>query len=94
MVSQSRSPVNLCPPAVFVADSTNVFMSSWFENRTNIGSCVPEEPIVVSVPKVIKCLSGIETKAKELFVGAPVIAVALFVTPLDVSHWYIPPLTS
>jgi hypothetical protein len=37
--------------------------------------------MVVSVPKQTKCLSGVETKAKELFVGAPEIAVARTAVP-------------
>ena len=34
-------------------------------------------PIVVSVPKQIKCLSGVDTKVNCAAVGAPLIAVAL-----------------
>jgi len=34
-------------------------------------------PIVVSVPKAIKCLSGVETKVNCVAVGAPLIMVAL-----------------
>jgi len=43
----------------------------------NIGSCVDLVPIVVSVPKNIKCLSGVDTKLNADAVGAPVIIVAL-----------------
>ena len=70
------------PPAVFVTDSANSLMSSWSENRTNNGSCVLESPTVVSVPKQIKCLSGLEIRANVLALGAPLIAVARVSTPL------------
>ena len=43
----------------------------------NIGSCVDLVPIVVSVPKNTKCLSGVDTKLNADAVGAPVIIVAL-----------------
>ena len=47
---------NLSVPAVFVEVGVNVFISSCTENRINISSCVDGVPIVVSVPKCIKCL--------------------------------------
>ena len=42
-----------------------------------MGSCVVEVPIVVSVPKNTKCLSGVDTKLNAEAVGAPDIIVAL-----------------
>ena len=33
---------------------------TWFENLINISSCVEGVPIVVSVPKNTKCLSGVD----------------------------------
>jgi hypothetical protein len=42
-----------------------------------MGSCVDDVPTVVSVPKNIKCLSGVETKLNADAVGAPDIIVAL-----------------
>ena len=42
-----------------------------------MSSCVLVVPIVVSVPKQIKCLSGVETKLIWDAVGAPLIIVAL-----------------
>ena len=41
-----------------------------------ISSCVDVVPIVVSVPKAIKCRSGVDTKVCLVAVGAPDIAVA------------------
>jgi len=43
----------------------------------NISSCVPTSPIVVSVPKNTKCLSGVDTIMCLDAVGAPVIIAAL-----------------
>ena len=47
-----------------------MLISSCDENLTNMGSCVDFVPIVVSVPKNIKCLSGVDTKLKDDDVGA------------------------
>jgi len=41
-----------------------------------MSSCVLVVPMVVSVPKQIKCLSGVETKVSCEAVGAPLIIVA------------------
>ncbi len=46
-------------------------MSSWSENLINILSCVAESPIVVSVPKWIKCLVVGDTKVNLDAVGLP-----------------------
>ena len=54
-----------------------MLISSCDENLTNIGSCVDFVPIVVSVPKNIKCLSGVDTKLNSDAVGALDIMVAL-----------------
>ena len=48
-------------------------------------------PIVFSVPKNNKCLSGVETKLNLDAVGAPVIAVALVDTPEVGLHSKAPP---
>ena len=48
-------------------------------------------PIVFSVPKKTKCRSGVETKLNLDAVGAPDIAVALVLTPDEVSHLKAPP---
>ena len=42
-----------------------------------MSSCVPVSPIVVSVPKNTKCLSGVDTNICLDAVGAPVIITAL-----------------
>ena len=55
-----------------------MLISSRSENRTYISSCVVLSPIVVSVPKNTKCLSGVDTSMCLDAVGAPVIIVALF----------------
>ena len=47
------------------------------ENLINISSCVDFVPIVVSVPKNTKCLSGVDTSMCLDAVGAPEIIVAL-----------------
>ena len=47
---------NLCVPAALTAEGAKVLMSSWSPNLINISSCVVVVPIVVSVPKCIKCL--------------------------------------
>ena len=44
-----------------------------------------------SVPIKSKCLSGVETKLILDAVGAPDIAAALVLTPVDVSHLKAPP---
>ena len=46
------------------------------------------------MPKNNKCLSGVETKLNLDLVGAFVIAAALVVTPLDVSHLNAPPFNT
>ena len=47
---------NLSVPAVFVDVGVNVFISSCTEKRINMSSCVLAVPMVVSVPKCIRCL--------------------------------------
>jgi hypothetical protein len=54
-----------------------VLISSTAENLINISSCVVFVPIVVSVPKNTKCLSGVDTSICLDAVGAPDIIVAL-----------------
>ena len=56
-----------------------MLISSWLENLINISSCVLGVPIVVSVPKNTKCLSGVDTIISLDAVGAPDIIVALVV---------------
>ena len=51
-------------------------IDSWSENLINISSCVDFVPIVVSVPKNTKCLSGVDTKVCLVAVGQPEIIVA------------------
>ena len=71
---------NLCVPAVLVALGVYDVVSlidSWSENRINISSLDEDVPIVVSVPKNIKCLSGVDTKLKDDDVGALASIVAL-----------------
>ena len=47
--------------------------------------------MVASVPKKIKCLSGVDKRLNLDAVGAPDIAVHLVETPNDVSHLKAPP---
>jgi hypothetical protein len=56
-----------------------------------MGSCVEEVPIVVSVPKNTKCLSGVDTKLNADAVGAPDIIVALVDTEPFESHSKLSP---
>ena len=81
-------PVSLCVPAVLVDLGAYVLMSSWSENLINISSCVDVSPIVVSVPKNTKCLSGVDTIMCLEAVGAPEITVARVpvALPASASH--------
>ena len=60
----------------------------------NISSCVDFVPIVVSVPKNTKCLSGVDTKLNLEAVGAPAIIVALVLLAIvgSESHSKLSPL--
>ena len=62
--------------AVTVYESVPVIFS-WSENLIYISSWVDVSPIVVSVPKNIKCLSGVETNICLEAVGASASRVAL-----------------
>ena len=78
MAPTIRDPsASLCVPAVLVAVGVYVLISSWSENLINISSCVDLSPIVVSVPKNTKCLSGVDTSMCLDAVGALFIIVAL-----------------
>ena len=62
-----------------------------------MGSCVDVSPIVVSVPKQITCLSGLETIINFVFVGALDTAAATLDAvsiPPEVSHKNNPPSIS
>jgi len=71
-----------------VAVGTYVFISSWSENLINISSCVDVSPIVVSVPKNTKCLSGVDTNMCLDAVGAPDIIVALIVSAFVAAEFH------
>ena len=72
---------------MFVEAGDHVDVSSCDEKRKNKSSCVPVDPIVVSVPISMACLSGVD-KIKCLdAVGAfACTTAARVVTPLDLSH--------
>jgi len=67
---------------VFVDVGSYTSISSWSENLINIGSWVEGLPIVVSVPKWIKCLSLSDTLVKTVAVGLPATIVARVLTPV------------
>ena len=75
---------NLCVPAVLVAEGVyevEVLIFSWSDHLIYISSCVDVVPIVVSVPKNTKCLSGVDTKVCVAAVGA----LATIVARVDVA---------
>ena len=65
---------SLCEPAVLVAWIVYSLILSSAENLTNISSWVSGEPIVISVPKCIKCLVVGDIKVVRVAVGAFVVA--------------------
>ena len=71
-------------PAVFVLDGDHVDVSSCDEKRKNKSSCVVVLPIVVSVPRSMACLSGVDNIRCLDAVGAfACTTAARVVTPAD-----------
>ena len=62
---------------------------SWSENLINISSLVLDVPIVVSVPKNIKCLSGVDTILNADAVGALAKIIALVLLAAVGSEFHV-----